>query len=449
MSWFAFLDFTNLLDTVYIAVYAFLWLFFFYRYLKIRKSFDAAVFLLFMYTLYALSSLFLYYDPYYGEDFYELSPFSFAYLFFMMYLTAKPVLNYDYRKIECIEQPNMLILNVVSMIFIITSVLALPSIMQGLTKGIALMMVDESHVQELYAESSDAADSAGGGINNLRSVIALAFTEIGVMFSFYYLTLNNKKKWTKYITCFLFLAVFVSTFGTISIGQRGMMIEMLLLIVATYFLFKNNLSLYINKIITRIGLLFISFVFFLFVLMTVNRFGGNDDRSVMSTVFFYSGEENLVFNKYAFDNNGIRYGDRTIPLFKRILGFTDVPNNYIERREKYSELKVNDEVFITHVGDFLLDYGPLIGTILILVISYKLINLTIVRNGVLRFHQLILIHASLYLCLIGGLKLYPFSDVGGNLKLIVYVLLYLVFRIDDDIRRLKIIRKKQNCQQNE
>jgi hypothetical protein len=37
-------------------------------------------------------------------------------------------------------------------------------------------------------------------------------------------------------------------------------------------------------------------------------------------------------------------------------------------------------------------------------------------------------------CMLGGLKLYPFSDVGGNLQLIVYFLAYLFFRLDYNYR---------------
>lgn len=446
MNYFAFFDFSRVLDVSYLVIYTLMWCFLFCRYLKIRKTFDAATFLLFMYSLYGISSLLLYFDSYYGEDFYDLSLLPFVYLFFMLYLTSKPVLNYDTNKIDGIAPPNMFLLNSVAIVYILASILGLPSIIQGLTKGLTLMMIEDSQVQEMYAESADKADSAGHGINNLRSIIALALTEVGVMFSFYYLSLKHHSNHTKYIMFGLMISMFVSTFATISLGQRGLMIETFLLIIATYFLFRDNLPVYVKRIIKYMGMVFLTFVFSVFALMTFSRFGNNDDRGVMSTVYYYAGQENLIFNKYAFDNNGIRYGDRTIPLFKKVIGFSDVPNNYIERREKYSDLEVNDEVFITHVGDVLLDFGPIIGTILILIIMYNLIRLTKVRNREIKFHQLIIIHATLYLCVIGGLKLYPFSDVGGNLKLIVYVILYMVFRIEYDMRTLRK-QKQKECKQ--
>ena len=36
------------------------------------------------------------------------------------------------------------------------------------------------------------------------------------------------------------------------------------------------------------------------------------------------------------------------------------------------------------------------------------------------------------LCMLGGMKLYPFSDVGGNLQLIIYFLLNVDYLNPDD-----------------
>jgi hypothetical protein len=34
------------------------------------------------------------------------------------------------------------------------------------------------------------------------------------------------------------------------------------------------------------------------------------------------------------------------------------------------------------------------------------------------------------LCIQGGIKLFPFADIGGNLRLIVFVLVYFAFKLD-------------------
>ena len=134
------------------------------------------------------------------------------------------------------------------------------------------------------------------------------------------------------------------------------------------------------------------------------------------------------FNNFGLDNNGLRYGDRTFPFFKEILGFDNVPKNFWERRDKYPNLTINDEVFISFVGDFTLDFGPIVTLLFFLIISIIIYRIACLRNSVLYFHHLILIHLLIYVCSIGSLKLFPFSDISGNLKLSVYVISYFIFK---------------------
>ena len=155
----------------------------------------------------------------------------------------------------------------------------------------------------------------------------------------------------------------------------------------------------------------------------------------VNSTLFYLGQQNLFFNSYGLDNNGIRYGDRTVPLFKRMLGFDGVPNNFHERREKYPNLRINDEVFVGFAGDWVLDFGPYIAPLLFVAFSGVVLLGSRVRDGIIRFHQLVLLHFVMTVGMLGGIKLYPYSDVGGNLQLIVYLGAYVVFFVDHDLMR--------------
>lgn len=423
-------------DIIYIIIYVLLWAIALFKHQRKRKIFDCSTLILLLYFICAIFSLFLYFDSNYGYQFRNLNLISFLLLFILLLFVAKPVLSYKSEYIKHIVSPNMKLLNIIALIFICTCLLSLFDVITNLSNGLMMMMADDTYIMDLYNDNSDYVYSAGTGISNLRSIISNALTEFGIFITFYYLTIENANK---KIVIGLLLSCFVKTFGTIYLGQRGIMIETMLLIIATYLLFKSKLPAKVNKIIKSVIVLFVSFVILFFTLMTITRFGG--DNKVTSSIYFYAGQENLVFNKYALDNNGIRYGDRTIPLFKRIIGFDNVPNNYLERRIKYKHLSVNDEVFITHIGDVMLDYGPILGIIIMLTITSIIINKTKVRHKSITFHQLILIHATLYLCLIGGFKLYPFADVGGNLKMIVYLTTYLIFCFDYNITKHKRIYK--------
>ncbi len=163
------------------------------------------------------------------------------------------------------------------------------------------------------------------------------------------------------------------------------------------------------------------------VLITVGRFG-TDNIDPLESIYYYAGIENINFNNYALDDNGIRYGDRTIPLFKRILGFDNVPRNFFERRAKYPNLYLNDESFSTYVGDFAIDYGPVLGLIIIIIISLTVYNKSKIRGDTICLHQLLILHILLYMCTIGGLKLFPFADAAG-LQVIVYAIIYKILKI--------------------
>jgi hypothetical protein len=147
--------------------------------------------------------------------------------------------------------------------------------------------------------------------------------------------------------------------------------------------------------------------------------------------------ENLNFNNYGLDDGGIRYGDRTFPLFKRMLGFDNVPHNFWERRDKYPNLKVNDEVFISFVGDFTLDFGPFIAPLIFILFTFFILNLTRIRNGRILFHQLILVHFVMCVCMQGGMKLFSFSDL-ANLRIIVCFIAYIFFRFDSENKHKQI-----------
>jgi hypothetical protein len=40
--------------------------------------------------------------------------------------------------------------------------------------------------------------------------------------------------------------------------------------------------------------------------------------------------------------------------------------------------------------------------------------------------------------MLGGLKLYPYSDLGGNLQLILYVIAFIFFKLDYDSKQVQV-----------
>jgi oligosaccharide repeat unit polymerase len=342
-------------------------------------------------------------------------------------LAFSPILKYDENKIDIIQKPSTLLLNITCIIFIVASIVQLPTIISEFSNNIIKLLTTASGGQDLYNDAMSNSDSSGdGNISNFAAIFSGAFFNMGVLLFFYYLTL---KKNNKFILIGLFLSFVLSLLTYTSLGQRGLIIELLFVIIITFFVLRKFISEKIKKSIKYIGIFIIIVIAVPLVALTNSRFE-NEDGGSQTSVYYYLGQENLYFNIYGLDDGGIRYGDRTFPLFKRMVGFDNVPTNFWERREKYPNLKINDEVFYTFVGDFTLDFGPFIAPLIFLIFTIFILKKTRIRDGILQFHQLILIHLLLCLCMLGGMKLFPFSDVGGNLQLIVYLIAYIVFRLD-------------------
>jgi hypothetical protein len=124
-----------------------------------------------------------------------------------------------------------------------------------------------------------------------------------------------------------------------------------------------------------------------------------------------------------------------------MLGFDNVPHNFYERRAKYPNLKINDEAFIGFVGDFTLDFGPFIAPIIFIFFTLFILNNTRVRNGRILFHQLILLHFVMCICIQGGMKLFSYSDV-SNLRIITIFIAYWAFRIDYEfIKQRRLVNR--------
>lgn len=414
------------MESSYILLYIVLWSIALLFYYTKVKSIDAGFILIVSYIVYAISSYALYNDINFTRLYYGLTLFPFLFLFFLLYVTARPILSYGTYQIVRIQQPTMSIVNFFCWLYIIMSIISIPGI---LSKINLLAVIMSSEGADLYAENvSDSvytSSSMGNGISNIVSLYTNFFSRISVLFLFYQLTLPriNKK-----IVLGLILSIVIYILSFLLTGQRGGTFKMISTCIITYFALKQFIPNYINKGVLKYSVIGLGLLCIPYYYLTVSRFSAITD-GFMSAIYSYTGQGNLNFNLYALDNNGIRYGDRIVPLFKKLLGFQNVPDNFWERRWKYPNLKINDESFITYVGDFVLDFGPIVATIILIVFSFIVYRKTKVKKGTLYFHQLILLHLLMCLCMEGGMSLYSFAD-SNNVIILVYAFMYFLFKYD-------------------
>lgn len=412
-------------DQNLVLYYLAAWIVTFLVYWRKTKNFNGGAFVMSTYILYALCSFLLYGTTYIYFNPQPLKIFPFIYLYIALLLGILPILKFDTYGYSELQVPSMQLLNAVSIIFIFSTLLDLPSTISNVSEGMIRMLVDSAAGNEMYSESIDNVHSSGAGITNLGAIISNAFAQIGYLLPIYYLTLSKKNKW---IFWGLLTACLAKIANGVALGQRGGIVEPLLILAATSFLLKDFIIEKYRRMLYVAGTVMVALVMVPVVLITLSRFD-NKAMDPMSSTYYYLGIENINFNNYALDDGGIRYGDRTIPLFKRMIGFDNVPKNFFERRAKYPNLKVNDETFITYIGDIAIDYGPVVGALIIIMMSLFFFNKTYVRGNIVPFHKLLLLHFLLYMCVIGGIKLFPYAD-GGNLKIIMCIILYFTFKSD-------------------
>ena len=424
--------------SIYLIVYTFAWLVSFYFYYKKVNKNGAAGYVIMLNLALSLFSLILFNDKEYISYFNSLAIFPFIYLFVISIIILSPLYSYDLKNANIMLGANKKIILVISIIFIASSIISVPSIISNFSTGISNMLSDNMVGSELYLESLDAVEQTGSGITNLGSILSGAFSGVAYVMLFYYLTEKEKNHVLIYL---LIICLFTRAIGSITLGQRGGLVEELNKFIVTYLLFKPFLSKQINKLSRWILIVSVILAIIPISLLTLSRFG--QSGAMRSSVIYYAGQSALYFNNYGLDDNGIRYGDRTFPLFKRIVGLNNVPNNFIERRNKYPQLKINDEVFSTYVGDWAIDFGPVAAFIFLLLISFIFTKSTYVQRRKIYFHQILLLHLLIIVCTQGAFKLFPFSDVGGNLRLIVYITAFFLFKYNSKSRQIAIYDHKK------
>lgn len=414
-------------NNIFLLINILLWLFTFTFYQKGRKQLGSGSFLLLLYLSMALIGMHLFNNPLSQWMFKDLELFPFIYLYAMIMLMTLPILKLNEQNIVTIQEPSNRALNIICIIIILAALSQIVTIVTDFSTGLSRMLSDNTAGAELYQNMLSNYDQAGDKtIKNLAAIISNLFSNISILMLFYYLTKEQKNK---YIVVGLLLSVLLLPLSSIAIGLRGGAVNILLTTFMSYILLRNFLSVKIRKKIKQIGIITAFLISIPVMLITVSRFGENDNESTLFSMEWYYGQGFLNFNNYGLDAGGIRNGDRTAALFKQII-WSDTPRNYLERREKYSFMAIDESVFSTFVGDFTLDYGPVISFLIFVFLSIFLIVKTKVLNQVILFHQLILIYFVICICIQGAMGLFPFSDVGGNLTLLTFLLVYFWFKFD-------------------
>lgn len=418
------------LDIFYVSIYiAILCVVLFWHMRRTNGRLGVSGVILISYIAYPIVGAFwFFHTPILYGEIEALTLFPFLYLAAMLCIAMLPIFQYDRQDVRKIEQPSLLILQAFTVIFFLCALIQIPSILSDLTSGLKMLLADQSGGHDLYNDSFRNRTEADGVISNIPAIIFNIFSPLAFLFFFYSLSLGKRYRWMA--LCFGICVIIKSVFS-LSKGQRTDTVMAVLNIIIAYWAVRPMLSQTIKKIVRITFIIFAIGISIPFMALTASRFG-DKDGGVMGGIVYYIGEAPYYFN-YTMDADMTRHGDRTCNYFKQLAGIS-VPEGVPGVRDAYVGLKINDSVFSTFVGDFVIDFGPWWALFIFVIFSFIFCVLT--RPNAphqIPFHRLILLFFAMSVCMQGGMYLFSYA-FENNLQIIAILFTYVAFAADYYLR---------------
>ena len=411
-------------DNLISAGYLLVWILTLIWYQRKNPLWDGGSTIIITYIIWAAFSICTINDPMSAKMYVylPLKVFPYIFLYLMLMIALSPAIQIHLNTYNKIEEPRTRVLEWIAIMCIVCGLCQVPGMLSN-PSGIMKLITDTDAGKDAYTEAMDNVGDSGSAISNLTSVIFNAFYDICVFIGFYFITLKKPKKWILYG---LFACMVIGFLDPLLSGQRSPVMMHLFSIVLGFMFFKHLMA---PKIVRGARILGVSCLILLsipVVALTLSRFGNRAEAAIGTYMTWYMGQCNPYFNNYALDDNGIRYGDRTINLVKRLVD-SDTPKNYVERREKYHHLFIDDNLFVTFVGDFCIDFGPYIAVVIFLIFNGYVLIKTRPKDKVMKLHQLLLLFFTMNICIQGGMYLFSYSDT-ANLQVLMIIMLYAYLR---------------------
>lgn len=420
----------NSWSTLYIIFNALLWSVLLLSYYYKKKKLGVGGYIILLYMIISILCIHLYNNPYALGMFEDIKIFPYIYLFFMINIVLLPIYYIDSKDILYIEPPTELLFNLVVAIIVLLSLYDIVDVLHNLKNGLFLLFVDESYGRDAYQSVVDSMQYNSDNSTNILNVISNVAKWISPPFLLYYIALDNKNK---YLFIGLIVSSLIMPLSAISLGSRGSLAMFIFNMFFGYMFIRRFISNHIKKKVQYFSIFSCVLLLIPFLLVTISRSLGDLNRVAFS-IERYLCEGFLRFNNYGLEPNGCRYGDYTLVVFKEVLGL-DPAKGYIDRILKYPNLRMDESVFYTFVGDFTLDFGPIISVLIFIFISTFFYRLLKIKNRVMGFHQYLLFYLLLIGCI--GYYQFPLGRIEGNLQLIALLLLSVVFKLDSMLKKIK------------
>ncbi len=402
-------------STIILIVNSLLYILTFAVYQKRIKTFQLGSFVLLFYSLISIGSIFLYnIDSIWTFE--EITVFPLFYLYLILMISFYPVLNFSNKKVSDIKMPDEIAMNIISIIVIIVY---LCFFFQTILSNFSLSsLFDPATLVENYETKTENIGYDDGNIN-IFGILKNFFNSI-LWILFMYNWIQKKKV----LAIGVFAAIIISVFTSLAWGARGPLMFIILQIPFVYLVFSPLMTQKMRKqyIFTVTG--FIIFIFVGGAALTIGRFDDAANFTIIDIVLYYASSNFIKFDNFVLDVGGCRYGDRVFPLIRLLLGL-DTAGDYKTRRLLYPNLKIDDSQFTFFVGEFVIDFGPVLAFLIIsffAVIFFKKLSSKKYDLGT------VLLLSLAYNIIVVGFTLFPYSELGGNISILYIIFWIFVFK---------------------
>lgn len=396
-------------------------------YLINKKAFNLSSLVLLVYCISSFFGILFYHSPL--SNFTRLQIFPALFLFSLFLLVVTPLFKFDNKILDKIIYPKEIIWG-------LSIILGVLSIIPSIEVTLLLMKVskmDNSIYSEIHRlkNSGEASlkDLELSQISKIQYIIISRFSDISPILLFIQLA-SPKKKWIAIILIFLSIYC-VNGMGIVQAGRSELTFSVMYF-TALYLIFKPFFSPKTNKIVVTYGLSTLLIILAIFFFITISRFNTKStsiNLSLIDWFSLYAGEGMLYFNEYIWNMEGTTEGDYGFSYFKQFLDyntFIDV----VERRNYWaSKTRIPQQVFYTFLGNIIEDFGKILGSIFLIIVTLLVLNFTKIRNRKFSFSNLIVLCLWSRILLL-GITFYSYSGQNNSQVLIVDLVLAFICSIN-------------------
>ena len=372
------------------------------------------------YTFFAVLAYLLMDNPYFQPNYQGLTIAPFIYLFLFIIVSILPIIKYDTTKPRTLIGPSFESIKYFLYIYILVSLVVLPQSFTNIQEGISRLMSSSEAGAEMYAETHDMEATYHSPIFGAFSAFHNCFFETFVFLTFLMYCSSKISKWYFVV---LSTIILFELLAPIAAGLRTMTIMKVFTILAAVTFFFPFWAKNIKRFFVTVGGIVIVITMIPFLVLTISRFGDRD-AGAGGEIIRYAGEAPLNFNIYCYGTELTREGDRTCNMFKRWLGYSNVPEDVNETRIVHSAMELGDEAFSTHVGDFVLDFGVVTPFIALSILTLIFIFATHTNKQKVYSHQLFLLYIVTCITLQGSMYLFYYS-FKENYTLVSFLIAYI------------------------